>query len=126
MCCAVGNLLACKQLGFSDRQIGRLTGHSESGVRAARIAQGVTPWVKQIDTLAAEFPAHTNYLYTTYHGSVLHCTAQAPRRTAAVYNSLTCALLVLCRAVSCSIEHDLSFDTKGVMVLGCGAYRIGK
>lgn len=33
------------------------------------MAAGVTPSVKQIDTLAAEYPAQTNYLYMTYHGS---------------------------------------------------------
>lgn len=40
-----------------------------SQVRKARVAAGVTPSVKQIDTLAAEYPAKTNYLYMTYHGS---------------------------------------------------------
>lgn len=38
-------------------------------MRKARVAAGVTPSVKQIDTLAAEYPAQTNYLYMTYHGS---------------------------------------------------------
>lgn len=38
-------------------------------VREARHSLGVTPSVKQIDTLAAEYPAKTNYLYMTYHGS---------------------------------------------------------
>jgi hypothetical protein len=37
-------------------------------VRARRVAAGLRPVVKQIDTLAAEFPANTNYLYMTYHG----------------------------------------------------------
>lgn len=38
-------------------------------VRSARKSLGVVPSVKQIDTLAAEYPAKTNYLYMTYHGS---------------------------------------------------------
>jgi hypothetical protein len=38
-------------------------------VRAARLAVGIRPFVKQIDTLAAEFPAQTNYLYCTYHAT---------------------------------------------------------
>jgi hypothetical protein len=42
---------------------------TELDVRAARIKLGVKPSVKQIDTLAAEYPAATNYLYMTYHGS---------------------------------------------------------
>lgn len=38
-------------------------------MRKARVGFGVVPSVKQIDTLAAEYPAKTNYLYMTYHGS---------------------------------------------------------
>jgi len=52
--------------GFSDRQIGRFVGSSESVVRRRRLQLGLTPFVQQIDTLAAEFPAQTNYLYMTY------------------------------------------------------------
>lgn len=58
-----------KMLGFSDAQIAKLTGKNELDVRAMRKAAGITPVVKQIDTLAGEFPAKTNYLYLTYHGS---------------------------------------------------------
>lgn len=58
-----------KQLGFSDRQIAGLTQDDEFAVRAKRKELGVQPYVKQIDTLAAEYPAHTNYLYMTYNGA---------------------------------------------------------
>lgn len=58
-----------KRLGFSDLQIAHLVKSSENVVRAHRKSLGVTPWVKRIDTLAAEYPAHTNYLYTTYNAS---------------------------------------------------------
>ena len=58
-----------KQLGFSDKQIAYELGISEEGVRIRRKRMGVVPFVFQIDTLAAEFPAVTNYLYTTYHGN---------------------------------------------------------
>ncbi|MFD1469379.1 carbamoyl-phosphate synthase (glutamine-hydrolyzing) large subunit [Hymenobacter caeli] len=64
-----------KKAGFSDQQIAvQLLGEGdvkadELLVRARRKALGVLPVVKQIDTLAAEFPAKTNYLYTTYHGT---------------------------------------------------------
>ena len=61
-------LLTAKQHGFSDRQIGRATGLDEDAVRARRAELGLRPVVKQIDTLAAEYPAATNYLYTTYNG----------------------------------------------------------
>ena len=55
--------------GFSDAHIADIVGSKEDNVRAVRKAFGITPFVKRIDTLAAEFPAHTNYLYTTYNAS---------------------------------------------------------
>lgn len=65
-----------KQQGFSDFQIARAVWkhnrndleQASNEVRAFRLKQGIYPVVKQIDTLAAEFPAQTNYLYLTYHG----------------------------------------------------------
>ncbi|MDR0556794.1 MAG: carbamoyl-phosphate synthase (glutamine-hydrolyzing) large subunit [Treponema sp.] len=66
--CPPAILLRAKQLGFSDARIGQIIGASESGVRKLREAYGVRPAVKQIDTLAAEYPAKTNYLYLTYAG----------------------------------------------------------
>jgi carbamoyl-phosphate synthase large subunit len=57
-----------KRLGFSDSQISRCTGVGEMEVRRLRKSRGIVPVVKQIDTLAAEWPARTNYLYLTYHG----------------------------------------------------------
>jgi len=63
-------LLEAKQLGFSDRAIAQLRSCSEPEIRALRLQHGVAPCVKQIDTLAGEFEAVTNYLYMTYHGSV--------------------------------------------------------
>ncbi|KAJ3284959.1 hypothetical protein HDU79_007727 [Rhizoclosmatium sp. JEL0117] len=59
-------LRAAKQVGMSDRQIGLAIGTSELAVRKLRVDQGITPFVKQIDTVAAEFPCFTNYLYMTY------------------------------------------------------------
>lgn len=58
-----------KKNGFSDRRIGAFSKKGEDDVRALRKKLGVTPVVKQIDTLAGEFPAQTNYLYLTYHGT---------------------------------------------------------
>ena len=58
-----------KMNGFSDYQISRLTGSAELGVREYRKELNIVPVVKQIDTLAAEYPAQTNYLYLTYHGN---------------------------------------------------------
>ncbi|RUP46402.1 hypothetical protein BC936DRAFT_146999 [Jimgerdemannia flammicorona] len=80
-----------KQLGFSDRQIASQIGSNELAVRTLRHDYGVIPFVKQIDTVAAEFPAFTNYLYMTYN----------------------------------AVEHDITFEDRGMMVLGSGVYRIG-
>ena len=70
-------LRKAKVYGFSDFQIARFVLKPESGnmesellqVRNTRKKLGITPVVKQIDTLAAEYPAQTNYLYLTYSGS---------------------------------------------------------
>ncbi|KAI1764811.1 putative carbamoyl-phosphate synthase arginine-specific large chain [Hypoxylon sp. FL1150] len=74
---AVGNLeglkrdliLKAKKMGFSDKQIANAVRSNEDAVRALRLSMDIRPWVKKIDTLAAEFPADTNYLYTTYNAS---------------------------------------------------------
>ena len=58
-----------KQLGFSDRQLARSLNSNELAVRRLRADAGIHPVVKQIDTVAAEFPAYTNYLYLTYNGT---------------------------------------------------------
>ncbi len=70
-------LKAAKQAGFSDFQIARLVIKSSVKeifsdllrVRAFRKAHGIVPVVKQIDTLAGEYPAQTNYLYLTHNGT---------------------------------------------------------
>jgi len=86
-----------KQQGFSDQQISMALQCAESDVRALRLSRGIVPVVKQIDTLAAEFPAATNYLYMTYNGSESDGHAH-------------------------EVEEK---DMPGTLVLGCGAYRIG-
>ncbi|HUH03158.1 MAG TPA: carbamoyl-phosphate synthase large subunit [Kofleriaceae bacterium] len=55
-----------KQTGMSDRRIARLTGSTETEVRATRKQHGVVPVYNRVDTCAAEFEAHTPYLYSTY------------------------------------------------------------
>lgn len=64
-------LVEAKRAGFSDKSIANLAkpaSLTETSVRRRRIRLGITPVIKQIDTLAGEFSAETNYLYTTYHG----------------------------------------------------------
>jgi carbamoyl-phosphate synthase large subunit len=57
-----------KRYGFSDARIAQLLGHGtrESDVRARRLAAGIVPVYKRVDTCAAEFVSHTPYLYSTY------------------------------------------------------------
>ena len=62
-------MIRAKRMGFSDAQIADLVNSKEDIVRSHRKSMGITPFVKRIDTLAAEYPAHTNYLYTTYNAS---------------------------------------------------------
>jgi carbamoyl-phosphate synthase large subunit len=62
-------LLQAKCAGFSDRQIARVLGMDEDAVRRLRKSMGIRPFIKQIDTLAAEYPARTNYLYFTYNAA---------------------------------------------------------
>merc|ERR1712205_260865 len=62
-------LTRAKQLGFSDRQVAKAVGCDITAVFALRERWMIRPSVKQVDTLAAEFPAQTNYLYLTYVGS---------------------------------------------------------
>ena len=69
-------LRRAKVQGFTDFQIARALGMEEEMdieeasliVRRRRLSAGIVPVVKQIDTLAAEYPAQTNYLYMTYSG----------------------------------------------------------
>ena len=70
-------LYEAKRMGFSDFQIAELT-MSRSAlpmfermmcIRRRRLEMGIRPCVKQIDTLAGEYPAQTNYLYLTYNGT---------------------------------------------------------
>jgi len=57
-----------KTMGFSDRRIGKILNKTELEVRKIRKKLKITPVVNQIDTMAAEWPAKTNYLYLTYGG----------------------------------------------------------
>lgn len=61
-------LKEAKLLGFSDKQIALLYKTDWKKLRLKRKKYGIIPYVRQIDTLAGEFPAQTNYLYLTYHG----------------------------------------------------------
>lgn len=92
-------LKLAKEKGFSDLQIAISIASDEKTVREKRKKMGILPAVKQIDTMAAEYPAKTNYLYLTY-------------------NACEDDLLLK--------DTPMDFkDKKQVIVLGGGAYRIG-
>jgi carbamoyl-phosphate synthase large subunit len=88
-------MLAAKRLGFSDFQLARLLLGGESGsmherllkVRAWRSAHQIKPVIKQIDTLAAEYPAFTNYLYLTYNGDVSDIAPPDDKKSVVVLGS---------------------------------------
>lgn len=137
-------LKALKVAGFSDRQIARYVGlpktlDGEHQVRSMRKKFGVIPVVKQIDTLAAEFPAQTNYLYMTYSGDTddVHTSERDYELTPSYRSSIlrksdstdpnSPAFDLRARALSTDLtaKNLLSAKERGVIVLGCGAYCIG-
>jgi len=83
-----GELRRIKALGFSDARLARLTGESETDVRARRHALGVRPVFKRIDSCAAEFAAITPYMYSTYETGALghapQCEAEPTGRRKAI------------------------------------------
>ena len=96
----VGNLdpqllKTAKQQGFSDFQIARIvlkgsmtdSDAASMSVRRRRLGLGIRPVVKQIDTLAAEYPAMTNYLYLTYNGSADDIDIASDHRSVVVLGS---------------------------------------
>lgn len=88
-------LRRAKEQGFSDFQIARavmkdkmdISGCHNLVVRARRKELGILPVVKQIDTLAAEYPAQTNYLYLTYNGSANDVAYTGDHRSVVVLGS---------------------------------------
>jgi len=109
-------LRQAKVYGFTDFQVARAIGlETEYNnmhqallvVRNKRKQQGILPVVKQIDTLAAEYPAQTNYLYVTY------CSMSGDSAAAPVSKHTDCNDI--------QYEHD----GRSIIVLGSGAYRIG-
>jgi carbamoyl-phosphate synthase/aspartate carbamoyltransferase len=122
-------LKALKCAGFSDRQIARYTGSAEIVVRRKRHQLGVIPFCKQIDTLAAEFPAETNYLYMTYHGDEHDVTEGTTRRrslsSVSSPPSKNRTSMLSKNQTTPATAALAEGDGGGVMILGCGAYCIG-
>lgn len=79
-------LQEAKRKGFSDRAIAQLTKQTEEEIRQKRQQAKIIPYVKQIDTLAGEFEAQTNYLYLTYH-AIEHDIQPTNEKTVVVLGS---------------------------------------
>jgi len=90
-------LKRAKRFGFSDGQIAKIMGVKTIFIRQMRRRLEIQPYVKRIDTLAAEWPAVTNYLYLTYSAS----------------------------EHDIDFESEYKSNLKKVIVLGSGTYRIG-
>ncbi|MFA6917911.1 MAG: carbamoyl-phosphate synthase (glutamine-hydrolyzing) large subunit [Candidatus Gracilibacteria bacterium] len=71
-------ILNSKKYGFSDKQIGLYHGKIAAEIRNLRHKLRIFPVIKQIDTMAAEYPANTNYLYLTYHGDKNDVDSRVP------------------------------------------------
>ncbi|MCF7844521.1 MAG: carbamoyl-phosphate synthase (glutamine-hydrolyzing) large subunit [Kiritimatiellales bacterium] len=95
-------LFKAKRAGFSDRAIGILMRIDPEKIRTQRIAENIVPVIKQVDTLAGEFPAQTNYLYMTYHGTEHDIDLQKP-----------------------DTQPPTSHPQKRAIVIGGGPYSIG-
>lgn len=88
-------MMDAKKIGFSDFQISRTLCHNNDEdatnyaleVRKHRKKQGITPGIKQIDTMAAEFPAQTNYLYLTYNGTDIDVEVNETKKSVIVLGS---------------------------------------
>lgn len=91
-------LYTAKQKGFSDKTIAKLKNTTEQAIRKTRIKHGITPVIKQIDTLAGEFDAETNYLYVTYHGKTTDVAPLGKKAVAIIGSGPYC--------IGSSVEFD--------------------
>jgi len=97
--CTTEDLRQAKLFGFSDKQIGNIVDKTENEIRALRKHLKIIPSIKQIDTLGAEYPAETNYLYLTYHGAKNDVTFDQRRKKVMVLGSGA-------YAIGTSVEFD--------------------
>jgi len=107
-------LRKAKQLGFSDEQIANCLGMSEDEVRKLRKRFKILPVIKQIDTLAAEWPAQTNYLYATYGGEEDDITFENKKRKVIVLGAGTYRIGSSVEFDWCCVNTTLALKNYGV------------
>jgi carbamoyl-phosphate synthase large subunit len=115
-------LRQAKEYGFSDRRIAKLITTTEDAVRAARISLGILPVFKTVDTCAAEFEAHTPYLYSTYEKPFYKIQDSKFK----VQNALNVESGTLNSAEGRAECEANPTDRKKVVILGGGPNRIGQ
>ncbi len=102
-------LRQAKEFGFSDRRLAALLGTTEETIRKKRVELGIIPVFKTVDTCAAEFEAHTPYLYSTYEKPFYRLGNQEPG------------------AADAQAESEAKpTDRKKIVILGGGPNRIGQ
>ncbi len=106
-------LRTAKRAGFSDTSIAQLRETKAEDIRNMRKEWNITPFIKQVDTLGGEFPAHTNYLYMTYHAEE-HDVVFSDQKS-----------LISGEEKEHSDSSSLAADHPYVIVLGGGPYSIG-
>ena len=120
-------LKTAKQYGFSDKHIASITNSTEDKIRKLRHKLNILPKVKQIDTLAAEYPAKTNYLYLTYNGETDDINAKWEMRNEKMKNDVRIEKV---KNPTSHIKNPAShipplISNNKVLILGSGPYRIG-
>ncbi|MDO8445519.1 MAG: carbamoyl-phosphate synthase large subunit [Deltaproteobacteria bacterium] len=101
-------LQRAKELGFSDKRLAVLLNKDEAGIRKLRKESGIEPVFKRVDTCAAEFEAHTPYLYSTYERAFYKIEAGSQKSEV---------------RSECEAKPT---NRKKIMILGGGPNRIGQ
>ncbi|HXY55672.1 MAG TPA: carbamoyl-phosphate synthase large subunit [Nitrospirota bacterium] len=115
-------LRRAKEFGFSDRRLAKLLTTTEEAIRKTRMELGITPVFKTVDTCAAEFEAHTPYLYSTYEKPFYKLQDSKFKFQDALHVESGTSQFAGGRA-ECEANPT---DRKKVVILGGGPNRIGQ
>ncbi len=120
-----------KSYGFSDERLAVLTGKKALDIQSFRHKNNIVPSAKQIDTLAAEYPAQTNYLYLTYNGNTDDVSTSAGGSSGRAPDSAQFEMAktkIQSPATKTSTGGKETTDrprNNKILILGSGPYRIG-